>query len=126
MAKAKSTQSKKKSENTSSRKGLHFVKEDFSRESVIEGGVIRPLILMAAFVTFLLGMFLLLLGAQGNSAALKWGGSAVLFSFIINLQSIYSTLTDEPSYFRTLNLGFKMVLFLSEIMAFNFVLVSIL
>lgn len=122
----KKTTHAKKTSKSGARKGIHFTNEDFSRENVIEGGVIRPILLMGAFVTFLLGMFLLLLGAQGNSAALKWGGSAIIFSFILNLQSIYVSLTDEPSFFRTMNLGFKLVLFLSEIMAFNYVLVSVL
>ncbi len=116
----------KKSHKGESREGFHFLKSDFSKENVIEGGVIRPLILMLSFVTFLLGMFLLLLGSQGNASFLKWGGSAIIFSFVLNLQSIYTSLTDEPSFFRTMNLSFKMVLFLFEIMAFNYVLITIL
>jgi hypothetical protein len=102
-----------------SKKTFHFSKEDFSRENIIEGGVIRPLILMGAFFSFLGAMFLLLLGARGEVTYLKWGGSLLIFSFILNLQSIYSSLTDEPSIFRTMNLIFKITLFLAEIIVFN-------
>lgn len=90
--------------------------EDFSKENFIEGGIIRPAILMLSFITFIGAMFLLLLGN------LKWGGSLILFSFVLNLYSIYTSLTDEPSIFRTLNLSFKIILFISEIIGFNWVL----
>ena len=113
---------KKESKKSNS---FHFTSEDFSKENVIEGGVIRPIILMISFVTFLLGMFLLL-GSQLNPEFLKWGGSAILFSFILNLYSIYLSLVDKASFFRTMNLIFKLVLFVSEIIAFNYVLVSVL
>lgn len=114
-----------KKSSTKERKGFHFVDEDFSKENVIEGGVIRPLILMLSFVTFLLGMFLLL-ASQTNFQLLKWGGSAILFSFVLNLYSIYTSLIDKPSYFRTMNIAFKLVLFVSEIIAFNYVIASVL
>ena len=94
--------------------------EDFSRDNFIEGGLIRPAILMIAFFTFLLAMFLLLVGD------LKWGGSLILFSFILNLYSIYESLGDETSVFKKLNLGFKFTLFLFEIIVFNWVLINIL
>lgn len=126
MVKSKEIKHEQKFKKKESRDGFHFLKSDFSKENVIEGGVIRPLVLMVSFVTFLLGMFLLLLGSQGNSSYLKWGGSAIIFSFVLNLQSIYTSLTDEPSFFRTMNLSFKMILFLFEIMAFNYILVTIL
>lgn len=89
---------------------------DFSRENFIEGGIIRPAVLMLAFISFIIGMFVLLIGN------LKWGGSLILFSFIINLYSIYQSFTDEPSIFKNLNIGFKLVLFIGEILAFNYVL----
>lgn len=90
--------------------------EDFSKENFIEGGIIRPAILMLSFITFIGAMFLLLIGN------LKWGGSLIIFSFILNLYSIYESFTDVSSIFRTLNIGFKLVLFISEIMAFNWLL----
>lgn len=93
--------------------------EDFSRENFIEGGIIRPAVLMLAFITFIVAMFLLLIGN------LKWGGSLIIFSFVLNLYSIYQSLTDESSIFRTLNIGFKIVLFVSEIIAFNWILTVI-
>lgn len=93
-----------------------FRKEDFSRENFIEGGIIRPAILMISFVTFIIAMFLLLIGN------LKWGGSLIIFSFIFNLYSIYTSFTDDPSIFRTMNLVFKLILFGAEIVFFNYLL----
>ncbi len=93
---------------------------DFSKENFIEGGIIRPAVLMIAFVSFIVGMFLLLIGN------LKWGGSLILFSVIINLYSIYQSFTDEPSIFKTLNICFKLVLFIAEVGAFNYVLTFLL
>lgn len=89
---------------------------DFSKENFIEGGIIRPGVLMLAFSSFIGSMFLLLMGN------LKWGGSLIIFSFILSLYSIYQSFTDEQSIFRTLNLVFKFILFVSEIMAFNYIL----
>lgn len=93
--------------------------KDFTRENFIEGALIRPSLLMIAFIAFISSMFLLLIGN------LKWGGSLIIFSFIINLYTIFLSLQDEPSVYRTLNIGFKLVLFLSEIAAFNWVLLQI-
>ena len=98
------------------RKSFKFRKSDFSRENLIEGGLIRPAILMTSFFTFIIAMFLLLIGD------LKWGGSLIIFSFVLNLYSIYESLCDVPSIFKKMNLGFKFVLFLCEIVAFNYVL----
>lgn len=98
------------------KKSFSFRKEDFSRENFIEGGIIRPAILMISFVTFLVAMFLLLLGN------LKWGGSLIIFSFIFNMYSIYTSFTDEPSVFRTMNLVFKLILFGAELVFFNYLL----
>lgn len=110
---------------TKKREGFSFKDADFSKENIIEGGVIRPGILMISFATFIGSMFLLLLGSQGNETAQKWGGSLIIFSFVLIMQSIYTSLTDEPSIFRTLNLGFKIVLFAAEIMAFNYLLLLV-
>jgi hypothetical protein len=96
--------------------GFKFKESDFSRENLIEGGFIRPAILMIAFFSFILAMFLLLIGD------FKWGGSLIIFSFVLNLFSIYESLGDEPSIFKNMNLGFKFVLFIFEIAAFNWVL----
>jgi hypothetical protein len=113
---------KKISRKDTIHKGYIFglTEKDFTKEKFIEGAVIRPTILMLAFTTFIGGMFLLLIGNY------KWGGSGIIFSFILNLYAIYESLSDEDSVFRTLNVGFKLVLFLSEIMAFNWVLLQIL
>lgn len=97
-----------------------LTEKDFSRENFLEGAVIRPAILMSAFATFIIAMFLLL------TNNLKWGGSLIIFSFILNLYAIYQSLADKPSIFRNLNIGFKLVLFLSEIVAFNWILANIL
>lgn len=97
-----------------------LTEKDFTREKFIEGAILRPSVLMLAFVSFIGGMFLLL----NNN--LKWGGSLIVFSFITNLYAIYESLKDEDTIFRTLNVGFKLVLFLSEVMAFNWLLLQIL
>lgn len=97
-----------------------LTEQDFTKEKFIEGAVIRPSIMMLAFVSFVGGMFLLLIGN------LKWGGSLIIFSFVLNLYNIYESLKDEESVFRTLNIGFKLVLFLAEIMAFNWILLNAL
>lgn len=100
---------------------------DFSRENLIEGGLIRPAILMASFISFIVAIFLLLLGAKDiNMNYLKWGGSLIIFSFILNLFSIYESLKDAPSIFKSMNLGFKLTLFLIEIITFNWLLIQIL
>ncbi len=94
--------------------------EDFSKENFIEGGLIRPAVLMISFFTFVLAMFLLLIGD------FKWGGSLIIFSFIMTLFSIYESLSDEPSLFKKLNLGFKFTLYLFEIIVFSWALINIL
>ena len=101
------------------KKFVSRIQSDFSRENFIEGGIIRPIILMASFFTFIIAMFVIL---SGN---LKWGGSLIIFSFILNIYSIYESLTDKESIFRTLNLVFKLLLFISEIIAFNYILTII-
>lgn len=103
-----------------------FTKEDFSRENFIEGGVIRPALLMAAFTAFMIAMFLLLLGLQGNIEGFKWGGSLIIFSFILNLYGIYLSFQDHPSFFKNMNIVFKLTLFVGEIVAFNWVLAKII
>jgi len=101
---------------------------DFSRENMIEGGIIRPAVLMVSFLTFVVSLFLLLFSFKSGVQAtyLKWGGSGIIFSFILNLFSIYQSLEDKPSIFKKMNLGFKLVLFLGEIIAFNWVLSVVL
>lgn len=94
--------------------------EEFSKENMIEGVIIRPGVLMISFFTFILAMFLMLAGNY------KWGGSMIVFSFVVNLYSIYESLTDEPSIFKKLNLAFKFTLFLFEIIAFNWLLLAII
>jgi hypothetical protein len=106
--------------NKHKREGFSFVKGDFSKENLIEGGLIRPAVMMTAFFTFIIAMFLLLIGDY------KWGGSLIIFSFVLNLFSIYESLCDEPSIFKKMNLAFKFVLFIAEIAAFNYALVTVL
>ncbi len=98
---------------------MGVIEEEFHNEHFIEGAIIRPAIQMLSFVSFIISMFLLLIGN------LKWGGSLILFSFILNLESIYRSLTDKPSIYRTLNLGFKLVMFVAEVALFNYVLMLI-
>jgi len=99
------------------KKFIKKIQEDFSRENFIEGGIIRPFILMSSFVTFILAMFLIIIGN------LKWGGSLIIFSFILNIYSIYESFKDKNSIFKTLNLVFKIILFVSEIILFNYILI---
>jgi len=96
-----------------------LTEKDFTKEKFIEGAIIRPSILLTAFVSFISAMFLLLIQNY------KWGGSLIIFSFIFNLYTIFESLKDEESVFRTLNIGFKLILFLSEVMAFNWILLQL-
>lgn len=98
----------------------HSFKEEFNQKNFVEGAIIRPAIQMLSFVTFIIAMFLLLIENY------KWGGSMILFSFILNIESIYKSLTDEESIYRTMNLGFKLILFISEIFIFNYVLMKVI
>ncbi|NQZ84204.1 MAG: hypothetical protein HRU03_00660 [Nanoarchaeales archaeon] len=109
-----------KSKTTQQRYLFGLSEKDFTKENFIEGAIIRPSMLLAALVSFILGMFLLLIDNY------KWGGSLIVFSFIINIYALFQSFGDEDSIYRTLNIGFKLVLFLSEIMAFNYVLINIL
>mgnify|MGYP001810160138 CR=1 FL=1 len=98
------------------KKFMGMSEKDFSKENFIEGGVIRPAILMLSFVSFLIAMYLLLIGN------LKWGGSAILFSFILNMYSIYQSIGYNPSDFKKMNFEFKFTLYIVEIIMFNWVL----
>lgn len=95
------------------------IKKDIKDEEVLEGLLIRPAILMTSFITFVIAMFMLLVGN------FKWGGSLIIFSFVLNIYTIYQSLSDEKSIFRTLNLVFKLVFFIAEIVAFNWLLLTI-
>lgn len=95
---------------------LKGIKKDLSDGNFIEGVFMRPALLNLAFLSFILAVYLFTIGN------LKWGGSLIIFSFILNLYSIYQSLTDEPSLFRNLNLAFKLVLFIVEVLIFNFIL----
>jgi len=105
----------KKSKN----KFIGEIQKDFSRKNFIEGGLIRPTLLMLAFFAFIGAIFLIL------TKDLKWGGSLIIFSFIINIYTIFESLKDKESIFRTLNLIFKLVLFGIEIVIFNYILILI-
>lgn len=95
---------------------LSFRKEEFTQENIIEGGLIRPLLLLGSLVTFIVAMFLMLFGN------LKWGGSLIIISFIFTLYSIYLSFTDDDSVFRTMNLILKFTLFTSQVLLFNYLL----
>ncbi len=103
-----------------------FTREDFSKENIIQGGFIRPGILILSFLSFLGGMIFFIKSLQGSFEAMKWAGSLLIFSFILTAQSIYTSLKDEHTIFRTLNVGFKMVLFVFEISIFHQVLLLII
>lgn len=94
--------------------------DDFSNENFLEGGIIRPAILTLSTISFAVAAVLL---AYNN---LRWGGSAIIFSFVLIMYSIYQSLGDKPSKFRTLNIGFKVSLFIIEVAAFNWILSRIL
>ena len=102
------------------------LKEDFTNEKFIEGGIIRPLYQMAAFTAFVVAVFLLLIGAGGSDAMMRWGGSLIIISFVFNLYAIYLSLCDKPSIYRTFNLAFKIIIFLAEIALFNWILIEVL
>ena len=110
----------RKAQTTNQRYLFGLTEKDFTKENFLEGAIIRPSMLLAALTSFILGMFLLLVQNY------KWGGSLIIFSFIVNLYAIFQSLSDEDSVYRTLNIGFKLILFLAEIMAFNFILMNIL
>ena len=93
--------------------------KDVSGMHFIEGAIIRPATLLLSFVIFLFAMFFLVGGSM------KWGGSLIIFSFILTLSSIYQSLTDEEGLFRTMNLTFKLVLFIAEVIAFNMLLLQV-
>lgn len=95
------------------------IKNDIKEGEILEGMVLRPMILMISFISFIAAMFILLLGNM------KWGGSLLIFGFVLNLYSVYQSLEDEASIFRTLNISFKLVLFLSEIVVFNWLLAAL-
>lgn len=67
---------------------------------------------------------------------LKWGGSAIIFSFVLNLYSIYQSLTEhhddnesgmtpeevQLKNQRDFKVVFKLILFILEIVSFNYLL----
>jgi hypothetical protein len=103
-----------------------FVKEDFSKENLIQGGLIRPGILVLSFLSFMAGIILFIDALQGSLNAMKWAGSLMIFSFILTAYSIYTSLQDEHSVFRNLNVGFKVTLFVFEISIFHQIMLLIL
>ncbi len=102
---------------------LGMSEKDFTKENFIEGGLIRPGIMMIAFFSFVIALLLLVFGANagGVEAYYKWGGSLAIFSFVFNMYSIYQSLTDEPSIFKNLNLTFKFVLLFFEVFILGWV-----
>lgn len=93
------------------------VKQEIKAGEALEGLVIRPAVLMVSFISFIFAMFFILL------QNLKWGGSLIIFAFVLNIYSIYQSLSDNPSIFRTLNVIFKIVMFIAEIIVFNYILI---
>ena len=96
-----------------------FIKSDFTRENIIKGGLIRPGILVISFLSFIGGITLFFDALQGSLNAMKWAGSLLIFSFILTAYSIFTSLQDEHSIFRTLNVAFKVTLFVFEISIFH-------
>lgn len=94
--------------------------KEFTKGQFIEGAVVRPGILFFAFASFVVALFLLLLGN------LKWGGTLVVISFIANMYSIYLSLGDKPSVYRNMNIAFKLILFVAEIISFSWVLALVI
>jgi len=101
------------------KKHLGLKDKDFSKDNFLEGAIIRPLIQITSFAAFIFAMFLLLIDNY------KWGGSLIMFSFVLNLSSIYKSLMDKPSIYRTMNLAFKLILIIAEIVAFNYIAMSL-
>ncbi len=97
---------------------LGISEKEFSSVNILEGMIIRPAIFMVSFISFVLAMFLLIFND------LKWSGSLIIFAFILNLETIYKSLTDKPSIYRTMNLIFKLTMFISEIILFNYVIIK--
>ena len=97
---------------------LGISEKEFSSKNILEGMIIRPAIFMVSFISFVLAMFLLIFND------LKWSGSLIIFAFILNLETIYKSLTDKPSIYRTMNLIFKLTMFISEIILFNYVIIK--
>lgn len=112
--KKKTTKSKKKQVL------LDGIQKDLSDGSFFRGAIVRPTILTVSFLAFVASLFLVIAGD------LRWGGSLVVFSFVLTLYSIYESLTDELSVFRNLNLIFKIALFVAEIVVFNWVLALVI
>lgn len=109
---------------------LGMTEEDFSRENLIKGGFIRPLILMVSFLTFVLSMLAVVFSVKADAVSqanyLRWGGSGIIFAFVLNLYSIYQTLGDKPSIFKNLNLIFKLALFALEVFLMGYVMTYML
>lgn len=98
-------------------KNSSFKTKVYSGDEVIEGMVIRPLILLFSFVGFIVSIFLLLYRQY------LWAGSFIIFSFVFNMYGIYLTLNDKPSMYRNLNFAFKFILFVSEVILFNWLII---
>lgn len=109
---------------------LGMTQEDFSKENLITGGLIRPAILMTSFLTFVGALLLVVFSVKADPITeanyLRWGGSGIIFAFILNLYSIYDSLGDKPSIFKNLNLVFKLSLFFLEVFLMGYVLTYIL
>jgi hypothetical protein len=56
---------------------------------------------------------------------MKWGGSFLIFSFILTAYSIFTSLQDEHSIFRNLNVAFKVTLFVFEVSIFHQIILLI-
>lgn len=109
---------------------LGMTSKDFSRENMIEGGLVRPLILLLSFLTFVISMLFVVFSVKADPITqanyLRWGGSGIIFAFVLNLYSIYETLGDKPSIFKNMNLIFKLALFTLEVFLMGYVMTYIL
>jgi len=92
------------------------IKLDIKNKKFIEGIFLRPFVTLSGVLLFFTAIYLIIIGE------LKWGGSLIIMSFLINLSSIYDSLIDKTSIYRNLNLNFKFFMLIFEVAAFNYIL----
>lgn len=56
---------------------------------------------------------------------LKWGFSLLIMSFFMNLAAIYATLVDDGNKFQIRNLIAKIIMFIFQVIMFNWGLIAI-
>ncbi len=96
-----------------------FPEEEFTKENFIEGVIYRPAIFLISFLSFIISVFFILIQNY------KWAGSFIVFSFTFNIFSLYQSFEDKNSIYRTLNLIFKLTIFIAELVIFNWIIINI-